>query len=274
MSRLTARVTTRGGIHALATAARRDARQGNLVVAGEGVLRRAATTYSCELWVDAADIAQPDGTDVETWPARHGTAPTQATPGKRPVIDRVAGSLEFGGVDDAYLTAVDLDGAEGASVYVVARLDSTAATAVLFEYSNRYDTQDALVCGVDSSARFWTGMGPTGSRLSYRNSVRTVDAGEPQVFAARYDRSPSPDVLTQHVTDDGEVVENTVFGAEKLGNAVTPFGSYPSWLGARNNGAERQLLGGMYEVLVVPAYVPDDAHRMIIYALAVKGGLL
>ena len=240
----------------------------------DDIIRRAIGAYGCELWADANDVAASSGDAVETWPARCGVPPTQATVGKRPTFQRGASvsSLEFGGVDDALSTGVDLSATNGASVYVVARLDSTAATTVLFEYSAAYHTNAGLVCGVDSSAQFWTGMGPGSSALSYRNSTATVPT-TPAVYAARYLRD-TPAQLTQHTVFGGELVENTSFSAQKTGANTDNFGAFASWIGARNNGAERQLVGGIYEIVIVPAYVPDIAHNLIIRALAVKGGLL
>lgn len=239
----------------------------------DNYIRTALSLYGCQLWADGRDITLADGASVETWPARIGTSPTQSTPGARPTFNQALGSVEFAGVDDALATAIDLSSTKGATVYIVARLDSTATTTVLWEYSAQYDINDALVCGVDSSARFWTGMGSGGAGLSYRNSTATAPTTK-AVFAARYDRDTNPDTLTQHTVFDHVYAENTAFDSEKDGDKTNNFGAYDSWLGARNNGAGRWLNGGMYEALIVPSYVPDAVHKMIIYALGVKGGLL
>mgnify|MGYP001586604550 CR=1 FL=1 len=238
-------------------------------------LLSAATQFGCELWVSPHDLRDlTHNALVEEWTARVGSSPIQTSATKRPKFDRDRMLVVFDGVDDALATSVDLNGASGATVCAIVELDSNTATQVLFEYSVAYNSYDGLVFGIDSSAQFWTGMGPGSSSLSYQNSLKTFPINSRMLLGAQYDRSVLPNKLNQHYVLHGDADENLLFSVDKYGSATTNFGSHLSWLGSRNNGSARVLDGGFGEVMIFREKIPHNEYEEVRRLIAVKESLL
>lgn len=208
-------------------------------------LASAVIGHDGSLLVVARDAASAHGATVTTWTARTGTAPTQATAGKRPVYDaRGGGGLTFDGVDDALVLADSLS-AGNACTAVVVYTPTASATAAMLEFGATYYNTNGIGLFRDATGATITGTG-SGTGGNYVQSTRLSPTGATCALALIADRGTSPD-SAQAVDHFGHIADAQV----GVINTATNYAANAGWIGARNDGASLPLAGRIHAAMVL-----------------------
>ena len=201
----------------------------------------ASRTYGVSLWCDAADVQAVADATVQTWPARQGTAPTQATVAKRATMNNSLGMLKFDGIDDAYLVALGLGVTSKATLIVFsdARL---SGVGILVEHTAQAYNNNGATLAISAgkySATCGTNSTPTARQGTVAMNPRAV-------VGAAMDRTTNPDTIAS-VGSYG--FDNTA--PSLTGSGTLLFATASGWIGARNNGAAAQWNSHIRSVFVV-----------------------
>lgn len=208
-------------------------------------LTSAVIAHNGSLLAVARDAATTHGSTVQTWPARAGTAPTQATPAKRPAFSALGGGgLTFDGIDDAIVLTAPLTSATACAAVVV-YTPTAATTGVLLEVGSLYYATNGIGLFFDATGTIIAGTG-TLALGNYIQSTRTTPVSARGVLAMTADRAPNPDTVL--AVDGRGVVPDAQVGAN---NGTGAYGSSAGWVGARNNGASVPFSGRVHLAMVV-----------------------
>jgi hypothetical protein len=239
----------------------------------DDIIRRAIGAYGCELWVDASDIDQPSGSDVQMWPARYGIDPAQPISSKRPEYSADGWNgrpcVLFDNVGEALTCSVDLSTTPSATLIISAQTNAAAAAAVVFEYGQNVISDRGILMYFNSLKPYV---------MSAQNGVPSRQEGADTVEDRRvvvggvFDSSTTPDVSQLWKADAPFVGRVTNLLADvNTSEPTTNYAANTAWLGSRNDGAVLPLDGSVREVLLIPARVPEDVMRLLMHALAIKG---
>ena len=201
----------------------------------------ASRAYGAALWCDAADVVAAAGATVQTWPARQGTAPTQATGAKRATMNNSLGMLKFDGIDDAYLVALGLGVTSKATLIAFsdARL---SGDGILVEHTTQaYNNNGALLA--ISAGKYAATCGTNGTPTQRTGAVVMSPRA---VVAAAMDRTPNPDTITSVASYGFDDTAPAL-----TGTGASLFATASGWIGARNNGAAAQWNSHIRSVFVV-----------------------
>ena len=234
------------------------------------------------LWITADDIEQVDGTDVAAWPARIGTAPTQATPGLRPVYDAQGlngrPSVFFSSAGRALLTEQLLD-AYTCTVGVVSHSEDTTGTAIrtIWEQTESWATQNGHTIGYNTNpgegltSVAYSGSG--GGGANYLVGEDTELDGVDVCMIGSQDRLFTGPQGGFEVTVDGALEGRVAAAADISGSTYQPGAG--SWIGSRNNGTSRALDGWIRELVVYNDWLATLPEKVLMTrALMFRSGLL
>lgn len=201
----------------------------------------ASRAYGASLWCDAADVVAAADATVQTWPARQGTAPTQATLTKRATMNNSLGMLKFDGVDDAYLVALGLGVTSKATLFAFSDTRASGDGITLEHTTQAYNNNGALLA--ISSGKF---LATCGTNATPTQRTGAVVMSPRAVVAAAMDRTVNPDTIASVASYGFDDTTPTLTGTGAL-----LFATASGWIGARNNGAAAQWNSHIRSVFVV-----------------------
>ena len=206
------------------------------------------------LWYDAQAISASDGAAISQWDdlSGNGRNATQADSAKRPLydVDGLNGHpcVVFDATNDALATAsTQLTGGAKLTIYVVAQVAS-GSDRVLLEYSSRYNLNTGAFLVYRTSSNV-LGVATWQTTETVWRTTATLTT-TPKIITARFDRTPINHTVIGML--DGAVGgDEFTTGNSGGGN----FGTYPLFIGSRDNGASLPLSGRIGEILIYA-----DAH--------------
>ena len=201
----------------------------------------------------------------------NGNHAVQTTSSKRPIYTEGSGLawLAFDGVDDAMVTgAIDFTGTDKVSVFSGVRKLDDSSFGILYELSSNTNSSNGSLWaspgysgrGSDSGA-FWSASGK-GTALQNATTSETFSA--PQTVVQTHLVDISGDTITLRINGTQEAQTSDDLGT---GN----FGSYPLFIGARNQSS-LYFKGNLYG-LIIPgkAALADEIASTEAYMAAKSG---
>jgi hypothetical protein len=232
--------------------------------------------FDPQLWVDAADV-QSDG-NLASWPAKAGTAPTQATESKKPEGDRDGWAtdggpaVKFDGVGECVQTSTpDLNGKQQYTIAATFKAGSNAAHRIVAEYNTNWAAANG--CALQQANATGVVLGSQGDGTNYRYSTGGSDTSSTEICAIiTSDRGTSGSSMGEAYVNGSNVSDfDATSGADPAGN----FGSSTWNIGSRNDGAARPLDGAIRELAIYSTGVWSAAAvGAVDTALRFRAGLL
>jgi len=208
---------------------------------------------SISLWLDSKDINNADG-NLTSWSPKEGTEPSQPTEDKKPNFNSEGWidngpCVEFDNNGEALVTttAIDLDGIDKCAVFATIKTGAIDAHTVVWEYGAQFSLNHGFILGfVAPSGVPLVGSGQSTVNYKTGNASR---ANETFCFGGVVDRSRTkPDEIDIYV--NGVLEPSTLHPSshDMVGNFN---GAQGSWIGARNDGADRPMDGLLREFIII-----------------------
>ena len=215
-----------------------------------------------------------DTTAVDSWPAIAGTAPTQATAGKRPDYapngwPGGGPAIEFSGGQALEAPTLDLSGTDKLSFIMAGRPD-LVAPGIWFEYGNPYYTSKGVIVFSDAAGMVVGVGGPATYRIS-----DGPQNGNAVIIAGRYDRTTSTDTIelwTVTPTSGGPRQVLSFSGSGDSDSAALA-GAGQCWFGSRNNGASIQFDGLLRGSMVWKQWLDTEDWNAVLRCASWQWGL-
>ncbi len=231
---------------------------------------------SPSLWVDARDVTSEG--NLAAWPAKVGTAPTQATESKKPAGDFDGWAADngpavgFDGVGECMQTTTpDLNGGTAYTIAATYKAGSNGAHRIIAEFNTDWATTNG--CALQQANSTGVVLGSSGDGTNYRYSTGGSDTSSTEVCAViTSDRATSGAAMGMSYVNGSNVSDfDTTSGADPTGN----FASSTWHIGSRNDGAARPLDGTIRELVIYSTGLWSSASvESVDGALRFKAGLL
>ena len=216
------------------------------------------------MWQDSAGTTpvtadgQPVGKILDK--SGNGNHATQPVAGKRPTYHTAGGThwLYFDGVDDSLYTAsINLNSTSKISVFAGTANSKTLSTGTLLEFSANYlNNVGGFAMLTPSLATSHISFGSHGTAAAGEKETQEAPVGltRPRVITCAQNFATTDDYGCDYIRANQIPIGNLV-GAGNTNVGAGPLGTFPAYIGARNNGANasggNSLWGRVYSLIFV-----------------------
>ena len=216
------------------------------------------------MWQDSAGTTpvtadgQPVGKILDK--SGNGNHATQPVAGKRPTYHTAGGThwLDFDGVDDSLYTAsINLTSTSKITVFAGTANSKTLSTGTLLEFSANYlNNVGGFAMLTPSLATSHISFGSHGTAAAGEKETQEAPVGltRPRVLTCAQNFATTDDYGCDYIRANQIPIGNLV-GAGNTNVGAGPLGTFPAYIGARNNGANassgNSLWGRVYSLIFV-----------------------
>lgn len=185
---------------------------------------------------------------------------SQTVAGKRPTYKTLNGDrwLDFDGVDDSLFTAsINLSTASKMTVFSGTANYKTTGTGTLIEFSANYMNNTGSFAALTpslASSNLSFGSRGNGGAGEKETPTAPVGLGTRRVLTCAQDFASTNDYGCDYIRFNQIPLTNLI-GSGNSDVGAGPFGTYPAYIGARNNGSNgaggNSLLGRIYSLVFV-----------------------